>query len=85
MKLLGRFLLLFVAAFPLMGANCGVSKTYSNGSSKAVPVVPGSGATWSFGSFPYTPLSFAGDLYDQININRASRGIPGHGCEKSFA
>lgn len=78
MKLLGRFLLLFVAAFPLMGAKCGgVQKPYANGSSRNVQVKPGTGAQdWYYGSFPYTPLSFAGDLFDQININRAYQGIP---------
>ena len=41
-----------------------------HGSSRNTPVVAGSGVNWSYGDFPYDPLSFAGDLLLQINTQR---------------
>jgi uncharacterized protein YkwD len=37
--------------------------------------VPGSGVSWSYGSFPFNPLLFGGDLLNQINMYRAERQL----------
>jgi uncharacterized protein YkwD len=61
---------------PLMGAQCSVSGSNAAGPSTTVTPVPGSGTTaWYFGSFPYDPLTFSGDLFDQINLERTTNGL----------
>lgn len=61
---------------PLMGAQCSVSGPNAAGPSSAITPVAGSGTTaWYFGSFPYDPLTFSGDLYDQINMERVRNGL----------
>jgi hypothetical protein len=67
---------LLAAMLPLMGARCGqVDPQYRTGPSKDVPYVAGSGVNWAYGQFPFTPLSFAGDLMSQINTERRQNGL----------
>lgn len=70
--------IVFLATFPLMGAKCEkkVDNEYKCASSKKLRVVPGAGMDWAYGSFPFSDLSFAGDLFLQVNAQRRGEGLP---------
>ena len=73
--------LLFVVAAVALAAQAGCKKSYPApqhvaGDSESIPAVVGTGVTWHYGDFPYSPTQFAGDLFDQINLYRTSRGLP---------
>jgi uncharacterized protein YkwD len=73
-----RLLLVVIATICVTGARCRSSpppNNHNDTSSRNVQVIPGAGVNWRFGDFPYDPLTFAGDLFDQINTQRRFDGI----------
>jgi uncharacterized protein YkwD len=69
------FVLLGIIVIP--GAKCNNKPATENtcGPSSSIQPIAGAGVSWSYGSFPYSPGLFAGDLFDQINLYRFSRGL----------